>query len=68
MHIERYRKTRYWAVLDAASTLVCLCVYRKGALEVVRQLQLALDEVQQWQDSNGPAADVATNVVDGPMF
>jgi len=29
---------RYWAVLDADGTLVCLCVYRRGALEVVRRL------------------------------
>jgi hypothetical protein len=55
MRIERYRKTRYWAVLDAAGTLVCLCVcvYRKGATEIVRRLQ-ALDDAQQWQDTNSP--------------
>jgi hypothetical protein len=29
---------RYWAVLDADGTLVCLCVYRKGAEEGVRRL------------------------------
>jgi len=39
MRIERYRNTRYWAILDEDGTLVCLCVYRKGALEVVRRLQ-----------------------------
>ena len=39
MRIERYRKTRYWAVIDANGTLVCLCVYRKGAQEVVKRLQ-----------------------------
>ena len=39
MRIERYRNTRYWAVLDEDGTLVCLCVYRKGALEVVQRLQ-----------------------------
>ncbi len=33
------RNTRYWAVIDTEDTLVCLCVYRKGALEVVRRLQ-----------------------------
>jgi hypothetical protein len=58
MRIERYRKTRYWAVLDAAGTLVCLCVYRKGAVEVIRRMQ-ALDAAQQWRDSNGPAEDIA---------
>ncbi len=39
MRIARYRNTRYWAVIDTEGTLVCLCVYRKGALEVVRRLQ-----------------------------
>jgi hypothetical protein len=38
MRIERYGKTRYWAVLEADGTLVCLCVYKRGALEVMRRL------------------------------
>lgn len=36
-----YRKhvgTRFWAVLDAAGALICLCVYKKGAQEVARRL------------------------------
>ena len=37
MSIRKYG--RYWAVLDAEGMLVCLCVYRKGALEVLRRLQ-----------------------------
>jgi hypothetical protein len=37
MSIRKYG--RYWAVIDAEGTLVCLCVYRKGAEEVVRRLQ-----------------------------
>jgi hypothetical protein len=36
MTIRKYG--RYWAVYDAAGVLVCLTVYRKGALEVVRRL------------------------------
>ena len=39
MRVERYGKTRYWAVMDPDGTLVCLCVYRKGAQEVIRRLQ-----------------------------
>jgi len=31
------KRGRHWAVLDAG-TLVCLCVYKKGALEVLRRL------------------------------
>jgi hypothetical protein len=38
MRIERYGTTRYWAVIDADGSLICLCVYRKGAEEVVRRL------------------------------
>jgi hypothetical protein len=39
MRIERYGKTRYWAVLDRDGALVCLCVYKRGALEVLQRLQ-----------------------------
>jgi hypothetical protein len=42
MRIARYGNTRYWAVIDADGTLVCLCVYRKGTQEVVRRLQAQL--------------------------
>jgi hypothetical protein len=37
MSIRKYG--RYWAVIDAEGTLVCLCVYLKGAVEVIRRLQ-----------------------------
>ena len=37
MRIARYGKTRFWAVYDGA-TLVCVCLYKKGAAEVVRRL------------------------------
>ncbi len=36
MKIVKYR--RYWAVYDG-DELVCLCVYKKGAVEVVKRLQ-----------------------------
>ena len=39
MRIERYGNTRYWAVRDSDSLLICLCVYKRGALEVLRRLQ-----------------------------
>ena len=48
------KQGRYWAVIDTDGTLVCLCVYRKGATEIARRLQ-ALDAAQQWVDHNGPA-------------
>jgi hypothetical protein len=36
MSIRKYGG-RYWAVYDGA-TLVCVCLYKKGAAEVVRRL------------------------------
>jgi hypothetical protein len=38
MTTQRYKRTRFWAVYDASGTLVCVCVYRKGAEAVVRRL------------------------------
>jgi hypothetical protein len=29
---------RHWAVIDPANELVCLTVYKRGALEVIRRL------------------------------
>lgn len=34
--IQRYG--RFWKVLDAAGELVCMTVYKRGAVEVVRKL------------------------------
>jgi hypothetical protein len=51
MVIEKHG--RYWKVVDAEGALVCLTVYKKGAVEVVKRVQ-ALDAAQQWQDTNGP--------------
>ena len=39
MRIERYGNTRYWAVRDRDGSLICLCVYKRGALEVLGRLQ-----------------------------
>jgi hypothetical protein len=30
---------RYWALYDDAGELVCICLYKKGAAEVLRRLQ-----------------------------
>jgi hypothetical protein len=52
---------RFWAVRDVAGKLVCLCVYRRGAVEVARRLQtlaptpLELHEsAESWEDEAGP--------------
>ncbi len=36
MSLQRYG--RYWAVYDADGALVCVTLYKRGALEVVRRL------------------------------
>ena len=38
MTIRKYGG-RYWALYDDGGELVCVCVYRKGATEVLRRLQ-----------------------------
>ena len=38
MSIRKYGG-RYWAVYDSAGALVCVCLYKKGATEVLRRLQ-----------------------------
>lgn len=35
---QKYENSRFWAVVDAADELVCVTVYKRGALEVVRRL------------------------------
>jgi len=39
MRIKRYGNTRYWALYDVDGSLICLCVYKRGAMEVLRRLQ-----------------------------
>ena len=43
MSVEKYDGTRHWAVYDDDDELVCLCVYKKGAIEVSRRLGIAAD-------------------------
>lgn len=38
MSVQRYKQSRNWAVIDEAGNLVCVCVYKKGAVEVARRL------------------------------
>lgn len=37
MSIRKYR--RYWALYDDAGELVCICLYKKGAAEVLKRLE-----------------------------
>jgi hypothetical protein len=38
MSIRKYGG-RYWALYDDRGELVCVCLYKKGAAEVLRRLQ-----------------------------
>jgi hypothetical protein len=60
--VERYGKTRFFVVRDAAGALVCVCVSRRGAEEVAQRLQ-ALDDAQRWADANGPTPEVTAPAV-----
>jgi hypothetical protein len=35
---KKQHGSRYWMVIDPVGELVCLTVYKKGAMEVVRRL------------------------------
>jgi hypothetical protein len=39
--IERYRKTRFWAVYDSEE-LVCVTAYKKGAVALKKRLETTL--------------------------
>jgi len=39
MTVKRYK--RFWAVYDAVGELVCVCLYKRGANEVKRRLEVA---------------------------
>jgi hypothetical protein len=36
--IQRKERSRFWEVIDPTGELVCLTVYKRGAVEVVRRL------------------------------
>jgi len=40
--VTKHRRSRFWAVRDGAGELVCLCVYKRGAVEVARRLAQSL--------------------------
>jgi hypothetical protein len=40
--VAKHRRTRFWAVRDAAGELICVCVYKRGALEVARCLDAGI--------------------------
>jgi hypothetical protein len=54
MTIRKYGG-RYWALYDDAGELVCVCLYKRGAAEVLRRLQqLPAPPVLSTQTSHKP--------------
>jgi hypothetical protein len=49
--LKKYGNTCYWAMVDTMGMPVCLCMHRKGAVEVIRWLQ-ALDKAQHGQHTH----------------
>ena len=45
---------RFWAVRDVAGELVCLCVYKRGAVEVARRLQIVAPTSLELRESSSP--------------
>jgi hypothetical protein len=37
--VSRHKHTRFWAVRSADGELICVCVYKRGAMEVARRLE-----------------------------
>jgi hypothetical protein len=49
---------RYWALYDDAGELVCICLYKRGAAEVLRRLQqLPAPPVPPPHPAHGSKAD-----------
>ena len=36
--VTKHGRSRFWALRDGVGDLVCLCVYKRGAVEVARRL------------------------------
>ncbi|MCL4181787.1 MAG: hypothetical protein KJ072_29135 [Verrucomicrobia bacterium] len=39
--VTKHGRTRFWAVRDGGGDLICVCVYKRGAIEVARRLTSA---------------------------
>jgi len=45
MEVKKYRS--YWAVYDENEKLVCVTVYKKGAMEVKRRMDILLNRLNE---------------------
>ena len=46
--VTKHGHSRFWAVRDPAGELVCICLYKRGAVEVARRLSLAATAGSSW--------------------
>lgn len=37
--VARWKQSLFWGVFDATGTLVCLCVYKRGANAIIARLE-----------------------------
>ena len=51
--MEKYKR-RHWAAYDADGTLICVCVYRKGAEEVLRRVVPPAGPAESEEDEDHP--------------
>ena len=58
--VSRHKRTRFWAVRSADGALICVCVYKRGALEVARRLEAGtsycLRDAPTFREAPPPAA------------
>ena len=59
--VTKHGHSRFWAVRDLAGELVCLCVYKRGAVEVARRLQPAPVSALELKESAPPWAGEAAS-------
>jgi hypothetical protein len=55
--VGRHKHTRFWAVRSADGELICVCVYKRGALEVARRLEAesCLRDASTFRETPTPA-------------
>ena len=59
MSLSRYG--RHWAVYDQSGALVCLCVYKKGAHEVIRRMEASAAAIREVVEAASAYAATAAN-------
>ena len=61
--VTKHGHSRFWVVHDPAGELVCICVYKRGAVEVARRLQPAPVPSLELNESAPPWAGEAVSQI-----